>query len=51
MYKVTSIKTPEGKTFSEYALELATRIKNGEDKDYNLDLLFRLTYPMMLAEV
>ena len=51
MYKVTSIKAPEGKTFSEYALELATRIKNGEDKDYNLDLLFRLTYPMMLAEV
>lgn len=51
MYKVTSVKAPEGKTFSGYALELATRIKNGEDKDYNLDLLFRLTYPMMLAEV
>lgn len=45
MYIIERVKVPEGYRFSEYCLYLATEIKELRNREENLDILFRLTYP------
>jgi DNA-directed RNA polymerase specialized sigma subunit len=49
MYKVEGYRIPKDRKYSEFTLELVKKIQENND-DEAKDILFRLTYPLMLKE-
>jgi DNA-directed RNA polymerase specialized sigma subunit len=51
MYILKNVKVPEGYKYSEYCSYLANEIRENRNKDENMDILFRLTYPKAINDV
>lgn len=51
MYNVKHYSIPEGKGYSEHVLDLACKIKRGEDVEKSKEELFCLTYSIMTKEI
>ena len=51
MYILKNVKVPEGYKYSEYCAYLANEIRENRNKDENMDILFRLTYPKAISNV
>lgn len=51
MYILKNVKVPEGYKYSEYCTYLANEIRENRNKDENMDILFRLTYPKAISDV
>lgn len=51
MYILPDVRKPKDMTFSEYTISLMDEIKNNRDKDSNMELLFSVSYPIMLSDL